>query len=962
MVARSQNGNPGLLIMRSALLLLIAALPGFCQIAVRNAADGSTSVAPGSFVAIYGSNLAPNTKVADRIPLPTSIDGVTVEVVDGARTIPAPLWFVSPSQINAQLPFGLSARVEVRVRGASQSVAISPRAPRFFTVTMDGIGEPLLFHANYTLVSAQSPAAPGEAVIAYVNGLGAVTPDLAVGAAGGDGLGSPLNRVSEAVSVTVGGRPATVDWAGMAPGFIVYQVNFRIPDDVPAGMHPIVVGAGGSFSRATVAASISLRTPIVAAGTVGPGGGVVSGGGIRLEVPAGAFAAGASLTVGKPPGAIPNEAHRASDVFVLTGLPETIGAPIEVAIDLQSPGPAGETYVMAEGLDILEARVDGSRVYATIPATEELTAQASKMYATAAAPAGASRSGPEISLYVMTFYRRSSSAKGNFLLFYPPELEQTAAASAVVLEEAYQKVADTGLSWAARRRVIRAVLQPFGASRADRWGEVEPSILGVAYHSISLNSTKISGAALEAEARASIAHELYHIAQALYDPRGAYRQAKFSGTWLWFQEASATWFEGVFLGDDAYVPQTVKSHNYSFLTTHGLEFPPGNENDVRDHGYGASLFLRSLAASNPGAVTAILKRGAVRGSGLLANPSLSPVEAIDAEVGVSGKWRTFVKDYIAGRVTAGGYPTKGELLGQVSVHCNLATGPCAPTVWNSADLSAKVWMIDLPDNLKPNAKLVLELKDPAASTEAVLFRGTDWGQVAAFTAKQEIADADALARQSRRLILVVIDFHASKPFTESREITLTIEAGELFPKYAVISLANAPWIMTRSTIYYEAPNRTRDVPQHYDPMGNVIGGPTLSGQAPLTWTGNSFSASGKITSGENWCQIAISGSITEANPTRTLSARFSQTCFYKGGDETSDTEKDVSFSNIPFLGFNRDGYGAVFQKNGAGTRSLMAPAKWSFVTKRAGVKYQDWIYSGPGTEDASDKIVIGFKD
>jgi len=227
---------------------------------VVNAADYTASLAVGGIFSVFGTNLASGARSATSIPLPVALDGVSVEVVDGARVLNAPLFFTSAGQINAQVPFDItSSSVQVRVRSSqglssAQTVSILPRAPRLFTKTLDGKGEAILVHADYTVVSASAPASPSEIVILYLTGLGGVSPSITAGQAGGDGaVGGPLNRVNEEVIVTVDGRPAKVDFAGLAPYFVgLYQINFQVPEGAAAGMPAITVRAAQQESQAGV--------------------------------------------------------------------------------------------------------------------------------------------------------------------------------------------------------------------------------------------------------------------------------------------------------------------------------------------------------------------------------------------------------------------------------------------------------------------------------------------------------------------------------------------------------------------------------------------------------------------------------------------------------------------------------------------------------------------------------------
>ena len=214
-----------------SLVFLVFALPADAQpsvASVRSGASFEPLVSAGSLVSIFGTGLAESTLAASSVPLPTTLEGVTVSV-DGVL---APLYFVSPGQINAQMPFGITAdKVDVVVttlRGPSQaySVALFPTAPGIFTRNADGAGTPLLFGPDFTL---RETVAPGEHVILYATGLGDTNPPAATGTGGA--LAEPFHRVVDLPEVYIGGGQARVEFAGLAPGFVgVYQLNVVAPD------------------------------------------------------------------------------------------------------------------------------------------------------------------------------------------------------------------------------------------------------------------------------------------------------------------------------------------------------------------------------------------------------------------------------------------------------------------------------------------------------------------------------------------------------------------------------------------------------------------------------------------------------------------------------------------------------------------------------------------------------------
>ena len=143
----------------------------------------------------------------------------------------------------------------MRVRnpaGVSEAdkIALIDHAPRLFTRPT---GEPLIFHADFTLVSEAAPAEPGETLIAYATGLGAVDGPVAAG----DLPGEALSKVTAAIGVIVGDRAADVLYAGLAPVSVgLYQVNFTVPPALDDGNFEVAVAAGNERSQG------GMRVPV----------------------------------------------------------------------------------------------------------------------------------------------------------------------------------------------------------------------------------------------------------------------------------------------------------------------------------------------------------------------------------------------------------------------------------------------------------------------------------------------------------------------------------------------------------------------------------------------------------------------------------------------------------------------------------------------------------------------------
>ncbi len=211
-------------------------------------------VSPGEFVALFGQGLSPGLIQAGGIPFPFAL-GQTSLTVNG---IPAPVYVVSPAQINAVVPYevtGTTATFVATVSGTatnSVTVPLAPTAPGVFSVNANGLGNGAITHADYTVVSQSSPATPGEVVAVYLTGLGAVSPAVQDGTAA---PGNPPAMVVARVTASVGGVPVSnIEFNGLSPGSSsLYQFNIQIPPSVASGAQTLQIAtANGSTSMVDV--------------------------------------------------------------------------------------------------------------------------------------------------------------------------------------------------------------------------------------------------------------------------------------------------------------------------------------------------------------------------------------------------------------------------------------------------------------------------------------------------------------------------------------------------------------------------------------------------------------------------------------------------------------------------------------------------------------------------------------
>jgi len=217
---------------------------GFVAVASVSAASYSeAAVAREAIVAAFGSGLATATAAANATPLPTTLAGTRVVVRDsGGAEREAPLFFVSPTQINYQIPLEAAAGEGVVTitnadgKTATGAIEIAAVAPGLFTADSSGRG---IAAATALRVRADGPQQfePVAQFDAALGRIAAVPIDL--GEAGDQvflllfGAGLRHRSAIEAVSVTIGGVEAPVIYAGAQGGFIgLDQVNVRVPREL----------------------------------------------------------------------------------------------------------------------------------------------------------------------------------------------------------------------------------------------------------------------------------------------------------------------------------------------------------------------------------------------------------------------------------------------------------------------------------------------------------------------------------------------------------------------------------------------------------------------------------------------------------------------------------------------------------------------------------------------------------
>ena len=188
-------------------------------------------------MAIFGSQLALTTGAAASAPLPLSLGNVSVTI----NGVAAPLYYISATQLNVQVPYETPATGTVAVvvsnngQTASATIQMAAAAPG-----IAGSGGALV---------PTGTAGRGQAIAIYVTGVGAVQPSVATGAIPA-GTTTPVPKQNTVV--TVGGTQVTPSYIGIPSWSVgVLQINFTVPSTLAPGAQPVVVTVGGVASAAS---------------------------------------------------------------------------------------------------------------------------------------------------------------------------------------------------------------------------------------------------------------------------------------------------------------------------------------------------------------------------------------------------------------------------------------------------------------------------------------------------------------------------------------------------------------------------------------------------------------------------------------------------------------------------------------------------------------------------------------
>jgi uncharacterized protein (TIGR03437 family) len=230
------------------------------------------SVAPGSWIEIYGTNLAATTgqwasSNFNGANAPTTLDGVSVTVGGQAAFVD----YVSPTQVNVEVPSGVATGSQPLVlstasgKSPAYSVKVNATEPGFWAPPNFKIGGNQYVGAqssdfkNYILPTGavsgltSQPASPGDTIILYGVGFGTVTPNTPAGQ-----IVSGQTALTSKLEISFGGVPSPqISYAGLAPNYVgLYQFDVVVPTVPPGNAVPVTFTLGGVSGTQTLYTAI----------------------------------------------------------------------------------------------------------------------------------------------------------------------------------------------------------------------------------------------------------------------------------------------------------------------------------------------------------------------------------------------------------------------------------------------------------------------------------------------------------------------------------------------------------------------------------------------------------------------------------------------------------------------------------------------------------------------------------
>ena len=240
---------------------------------VRNAASfTATYISAGELVSIFGTNLGPTTPASFKLNSSGGVDNTLAGVQVLFNGNPGTPLYVSPTQINVIVPWEINGQTSANmvvsfnsIQSAPLNLSVQTQSPGLFTFTGTGQGQVAATNQNGTYNGASgqgfATAPQGSVIAVYGTGGGQTTPPGTTGSVTPiPQNASGLLKIPGTITATIGGQPATVEFAGGAPGLVtgVFQINIQVPTGVSGSSLPLTVTINGATAN-NISATVAVQ-------------------------------------------------------------------------------------------------------------------------------------------------------------------------------------------------------------------------------------------------------------------------------------------------------------------------------------------------------------------------------------------------------------------------------------------------------------------------------------------------------------------------------------------------------------------------------------------------------------------------------------------------------------------------------------------------------------------------------
>jgi len=341
--------------------------------------------------------------------------------------------------------------------------------------------------------------------------------------------------------------------------------------------------------------------------SIGGTGGTLSWDKIEIIVPPSSFIAESTIQVSEKTEAAIMGVYEASKFYTISGIPLSFLAPIKLSI-AHNAGVSGTLYmaVSYESRPMsLKKKVESIRIeegsllngkytveikpsgLTNLPADEKISITVGLIKDYLKTESQPQEYGTSNAHLQSNNAEQANAAPKNFKIYHPATFYPASLQLGKYLEEAFSFISGKNLKFNTSRRTVWPVQVVFTKLAAGTYGYFSPSKFGNNYGSMEFNTDLASNLP---ELRVTAAHELFHLAQALYDNRNAFSKAISPSPFYWMEEAASVWIETVFSKDSNY--QSPVWFNNIDAPFKGIE--EGALADAQEYGYGMSALAKYI--------------------------------------------------------------------------------------------------------------------------------------------------------------------------------------------------------------------------------------------------------------------------------------------------------------------------------------------------------------------------------